>query len=185
MVEFYLRNKNLCDIIVNVYKSPFALDLYDQVSNERKHKNLPAITVHFISEEEALAIHQGVRAACVDMDRGIIKIRSDLSDNEKLASFIFELANLSQKHKKDEIDRDLNKGRFKSGEELARSVERMEFRTCEICDDILYRSAEGGYWDVTVKDSMYNLFDFNVYWKLAVKANHAKFYVDWYNKITH
>jgi len=180
-VCFYLKNKDLFYLIHKVEQSPYALELFNRVQNQRRIEGLQGVTIHFVSKDEAGSDRAFASANC-EMDEGIISIRSDEINPEKLYSIIFELANLSQKKTKDRIDEEWTKGLITNGEQLARKIERMEFKTNQITNEIFSRSIDNDYWESSLEVYINNVNDFDTFWQEALTTNHAQYYMQIFEK---
>lgn len=165
-------------LCARMWKAPEARALYFEVCEKRKKEGLEMPVVRFISAEEAGSDRAYLGGANINPKTGVITIRSDQSDNDKLDSLIFELANLSQSKDFLQLNKDVVSNKIKTGFAFAQKKESIEFESGKISDRIICRSVDEGYWHVSMKKLMFNKNSFEEWWSLALRQGHAQYYMN-------
>ncbi len=175
-LAYFLKENELMKLVLKVCQSPAASDLLNRVQKKRADQKLPPLTVRFINKEEAGTKRENESAHC-NPKTGEIVIRSDQPQAEKLHSFIFELANLSQKERKDQIERDIKNGVIKSDIETATKIEEIEYETDCITNQIFEDSIQGKHWEASLQSCISKWKNFEDFLRSAKKQGHFDFYV--------
>lgn len=178
----YLNNYDLYNLGINAGKSSALMELYQKVSAVREKQGLPAISIRLISKEE-IGSNFAFQDANCDMKKGKITIPAHFSLENKLAGLAFELANLSQKEVTDRLEKDLDEQKISDPVECAKIIERMEFNTVCIQNDIIKNSILKKQWDISVIKHMYKHDTFEKHWEKALKNGHAQYYIDHFKKV--
>ena len=118
---------------------------------------------------------------------GLIKIRTDLPFWEQVYVLIFELGNMAQAKKLEEIHTDLISGKYLGKKnQYIKDLEYVEYHTAKIARRVAENGVKNKVWDPVVLNvhSNYDFSSFQTYFAQVPKVhkdNYGKYWQEWEN----
>lgn len=171
-------------LMMRLESSPHAKALLKRVQQQRREKDLPPITVRFVTKQEVAENPIGfIGGARVFPTTGEILLAPDLSRQERLAGLLFELANLSQMGRYQAICADVREKRLTSPYIYALRLEKLEFDSAAIAKEITLQSVVASEWDISMLTTIHSAKTFEEWWAAVIKSGHAQQYVQRFKRL--
>ena len=153
--------------------SKTAAQLLNRVQLSQKQQGFPNVSIQFITNKQDQWYGQ------CEGPSGIVSIRADLKDDEKLSIFVFELLNLLKSPRFEAFELPVSRG---EGTAIlyAVSVEAIEYESVLEYPKIIKKCIEEDGWNPSIYTDgiLLKFASFDEYLKIQVEEGHTQRYVD-------